>query len=54
MIFKRMKIFNFFRHHYPLTGDFDFHHKRKPTVPMYADGLCLLVFGAFLTARLLS
>ena len=32
-----------------LSGDFDFHRKRKPTVPMYADGLRLLGFGAFLT-----
>ena len=32
-----------------LSGDFDFHRKHKPTVPSYADGLCLLGFGAFLT-----
>ena len=30
-----------------LSGDFDFPRKRKPTVPMYADGLRLLAFGAF-------
>ena len=33
----------------PLQGDFDFHRKRKSAVPMYADGLRLLGFGAFLT-----
>ena len=32
-----------------LSGDFDVHRKRKPTVPMYADGLRLLGFGVFLT-----
>ena len=35
--------------YHALSGDFDFHHKRKPTVPLYAYGLRLLVFGAFLT-----
>ena len=35
--------------YHALLGDFDFHHKRKPTVPLYAYGLRLLVFGAFLT-----
>ena len=28
------------------SGDFDFPRKRKPTVPMYADGLRLLALGA--------
>ena len=37
------------KNHHALSGDFDFHHKRKPTVPLYAYGLRLLVFGAFLT-----
>ena len=30
-----------------LSGDFDFPRKRKPAVPLYADGLRLLAFGAF-------
>lgn len=30
-----------------LTGDFAFRRKRKPAVPVYADGLRLPVFGAF-------
>ena len=37
------------KNHNALSGDFDFHRKRKPTVPLYAYGLRLLVFGAFLT-----
>ena len=35
--------------YYALSGDFDFHHNRTPPVPLYAYGLRLLVFGAFLT-----
>ena len=34
-----------------LSGDLDFLRKRKPTVPMYADGLRLLVFD-FLKQRM--
>ena len=37
-----------------LSGDFDFPRKRKPTVPLYADGLRLLAFGAFLTTYSVS
>ena len=35
-----------------LSRDFDFPRKRELTIPMYAGGLRLLTFGAFLTASL--
>lgn len=47
---KNPKILNFSQKMQTPCGDFEFLRKRKPAVPMYADGLCLRVFGAFLTA----
>ena len=35
-------------------GHFDLLHNSKPTVPLYADGFELLVFGASLTSASLS